>query len=96
MTKTTKNILIIVVIAILVFALICIIYQHYSQKPLPKTVIGEGEILPDANSGLENIINDILDENVTEPEEDEKNKKKIKQSQQLQYQVILQKMMKTK
>ena len=50
MTKTTKNILIIVVIAILVFALICIIYQHYSQKPLPKTVIGEGEILPDANS----------------------------------------------
>ena len=72
MTKTTKNILITIVIAILVFALICIIYQHYSQKPLPKTVIGEGEILPDANSGLENIINDILDENVTEPEEDEK------------------------
>ena len=72
MTKTTKNILIIVVITILVFALICIIYQHYSQKPLPKTVIGEGEILPDANSGLENIINDILDENVTEPEEDQK------------------------
>lgn len=71
MTKTTKNILIIVVITILIFALISIIYQHFSQKPLEKADIGEGEILPDVNDGLENMINEILDENVTETEKNE-------------------------
>lgn len=73
MTKTTKNILIITVIVILLFALICIIYQHFSLKPLEKSNLGNGEILPDVNEGLDNIINEILEENIIEPEKDSNN-----------------------
>ncbi len=75
MTKTTKNILIITVIVILLFALTFVIYQHFSLKPLEKSDLGKGEILPDVNNGLDNLINEILEENIIEPEKNNNNQK---------------------
>lgn len=74
MSKTTKNILVIIVIAIVVFALVCLGYQHFKTEPISaNNVEAKGNILPDPNQGLNNMLNEILDNNVeTEVETEEK------------------------
>ena len=74
MSKTTKNILITIVIAIVIFALVCLGYQHFKSEPISAdNVEAKGNILPDPNQGLNNMLNEILDDNVeTEVKTEEK------------------------
>jgi len=66
MGKTTKNFLVIIVIAIVViFALVCLEYQHFRFEPISaNNVETKGNILPDPNQGLNNMLNEILDDNI--------------------------------
>ncbi len=69
MSKTTKNILIGIVIVVLAFALICLGYQHFKKEPIEANGnITKENILPDPNQGLNNMLNEILDENVNNTE----------------------------
>ena len=75
MGKTTKNFLVIIVIAIVViFALVCLEYQHFRFEPISaNNVETKGNILPDPNQGLNNMLNEILDGNIeTEVKTEEK------------------------
>ena len=74
MSKTTKNILITIVIAIVIFALVCLGYQHFKSEPISTNNVEiKGNILPDPNQGLNNMLNEILDNNIeTEVETEEK------------------------
>lgn len=74
MGKTTKNFLVIIVIAIVIFALVCLGYQHFKSEPISAdNVEAKGNILPDPNQGLNNMLNEILDNNVeTEVKTEEK------------------------
>lgn len=75
MGKTTKNFLVIIVITIVViFALVCLGYQHFRSEPISAdNVEAKGNILPDPNQGLNNMLNEILDNNVeTEVKTEEK------------------------
>lgn len=75
MGKTTKNFLVIIVIAIVViFALVCLEYQHFRFEPISaNNVETKGNILPDPNQGLNNMLNEILDDNMeTEVKTEEK------------------------
>ena len=75
MGKTTKNFLVIIVIAIVViFALVCLGYQHFRFEPISaNNVETKGNILPDPNQGLNNMLNEILDDNIeTEVKTEEK------------------------
>lgn len=75
MGKTTKNFLVIIVIAIVViFALVCLEYQHFRFDPISaNNVETKGNILPDPNQGLNNMLNEILDDNIeTEVKTEEK------------------------
>lgn len=78
MGKTTKNFLVIIVIAIVViFALVCLEYQHFRFEPISaNNVETKGNILPDPNQGLNNMLNEILDDNIeTEVKTEEKKNK---------------------
>lgn len=75
MGKTTKNFLVIIVIAIVViFAFVCLEYQHFRFEPISaNNVETKGNILPDPNQGLNNMLNEILDDNIeTEVKTEEK------------------------
>lgn len=75
MGKTTKNFLVIIVITIVViFALVCLEYQHFRFEPISaNNVETKGNILPDPNQGLNNMLNEILDDNIeTEVKTEEK------------------------
>ena len=75
MGKTTKNFLVIIVIAIVViFALVCLEYQHFRFEPISaNNVETKGNILPNPNQGLNNMLNEILDDNIeTEVKTEEK------------------------
>ena len=74
MGKTTKNFLVIIVIAIVIFALVCLGYQHFRFEPISaNNVETKGNILPDPNQGLNNMLNEILDDNIeTEVKTEEK------------------------
>lgn len=58
MSKGTKKILIVIVVALLVLAIIWAIYEGY--KPEPASVNATTE-LPDENKGIDNIINDFVE-----------------------------------
>lgn len=70
MNKTNRNILIVIVIALLVFGIALALYSHFKSEPMDANV-QKDNILDDANAGLENLINDILGE---ENEENTENK----------------------
>ena len=74
MNKTTKNVLVTIVITIVIFALVCLGYQHFRTEPISaNNVEAKGNILPDPNQGLNNMLNEILDNNVeTEVKTEEK------------------------
>ena len=72
MGKTTKNFLVIIVIAIVV--IFGLEYQHFRFEPISaNNVETKGNILPDPNQGLNNMLNEILDDNIeTEVKTEEK------------------------
>lgn len=75
MSKTTRNILIVVVIVLLIFGIILAVYNHFKLEPMNANVEKEN-ILNDANTGLENLINDIFDEDKKENSNNEENTEK--------------------
>lgn len=62
MSKSTKNILILIVIGLLILGIAIAVYDNLKTEPMDANTSKEN-ILDDANSGLENFINDIFDEN---------------------------------
>lgn len=62
MSKSTKNILILIVIGLLILGISIAVYSHFKTEPMDANTSKEN-ILDDANSGLDNFINDIFDEN---------------------------------
>lgn len=69
MKKTTQNIVIAIVITIILFALICVVYQQFRKQPIEQDKLGVGEVLPDANNGLDDMLDNILDSNIESNEE---------------------------
>ena len=69
MSKSTKNILILIVIGLLILGISIAVYSHFKTEPMDANTSKEN-ILDDANSGLENFINDIFDENDIKDETD--------------------------
>ena len=62
MNKTTKTVLIIAIIVLLIFGVALAVYNHFKAEPMDANTTGGGNVLDNANNGLENLINDILDE----------------------------------
>lgn len=62
MNKSTKNIFILIVIGLLILGIAIAVYGNLKTEPMDANTSKEN-ILEDANSGLENFINDIFDEN---------------------------------
>lgn len=67
MNKSTKNIFILIIIGLLILGIAIAVYSHFKTEPIDANTSKEN-ILDDANSGLENFINDIFDENNIENE----------------------------
>lgn len=68
MSKSSKNIFMLAIIALLVIGIAIAVYGHFKTEPIDANTSKEN-ILDDANAGLENFINDIFDENNIENEE---------------------------
>lgn len=74
MSKMMRNSLIMIIIILLVFAIVCVAYQQFKSEPMNANNTKEN-ILGDANTGLDNMLNEILkDEENTEAENTVKNK----------------------
>lgn len=80
MNKSTKNIFILIVIGLLILGIVIAVYGHFKTEPMDANTSKEN-VLDDANSGLENFINDIFDENNIE---DETNKEENEQTNNTQ------------
>lgn len=72
MKKTTRNTLIMIIILLLIFAIIFVWYQHIKIDPI-ETNTTSGNVLNDANIGLENILDNILEDANVENEENVEN-----------------------
>ena len=62
MSKNTKKILGIVVIVILILVVIWVVYENVKPEPASVNISNK---LPDENVGIDNIINDIFENEVT-------------------------------
>lgn len=67
MNKTTRNIIVIVGIILLIFGIVLAIYSHLKTDPMD-TNTTSGNVLDDANTGLENLLNNILNEDTANNE----------------------------
>lgn len=83
MSKNTKTVLVIILIALLALAIIWAVYESYKPEPAS---INTTTNLPDENKGLDNIINDFVVNEVNNNVEDEniveENKNNINQQEQ--------------
>lgn len=61
MNKKTRNTLIFIAIILLIFGILCAVYSNNKTEPMDANA-SDGNILQNADSGLENIINDIFEE----------------------------------
>lgn len=73
MSKSTKNIFMLAVIGLLIIGIAVALYGHFKTEPIDANET-KNNVLDDANSGLENFINDIFDENNIEDEKDNSEK----------------------
>lgn len=73
MNKTTRNIIVIVGIILLIFGIVLAIYSHLKTDPVD-TNTTSGNVLDDANTGLENLLNNILNEETINNEINAENK----------------------
>lgn len=73
MNKTTRNIIVIVGIILLIFGIVLAIYSHLKTDPMD-TNTTSGNVLDDANTGLENLLNNILNEETINNEINAENK----------------------
>ena len=68
MSKETRNILITIVAVLFLFAVLFAVYDHFRSEPINANTSKEN-LIGDANTGLENMINDIFsEENIIEDE----------------------------
>ena len=72
MMNSTRNIVIVAIIVLLAFGIAVALYGHFHTEPINANTTNK--ILDDANTGLENLLNDILDEDNIENEEKEENR----------------------
>lgn len=72
MSKTNRNILITIVVVLLIFGISIALYSHFKSEPMNANT-ENNDILDDANKGLENLINDILNEENEEYNENNEN-----------------------
>lgn len=70
MSKGAKRFLIVIVVAIVVLAIIWIVYE--ANKPEPASINAATE-LPDENKGIDNIINDFVENEVVSEEDENAN-----------------------
>lgn len=61
MDKKTRNIIIVIAIILLIFAILFAVYTHFKTEPMNANTQLSNNI-PDANTGLENMLNQILNE----------------------------------
>lgn len=71
MSKTGKTILAVAVIALLLFGIVLAVYNHFNTEEVG-TNNTNNTILDDANTGLENFINNIFDENTIDDNSENK------------------------
>ena len=64
MSKAMRNTIIVIAIVLLIFAIIFAVYTHVQTKPMNANTQGKN-ILADANTGLENMLGNIFQENNT-------------------------------
>ncbi|MBR1802828.1 MAG: hypothetical protein IJ777_02510 [Clostridia bacterium] len=62
MSKEMKIAVTILIIILLLFAILFAVYSHFQSKPMEANIARGENILPDANTGLENMLNAILNE----------------------------------
>lgn len=73
MSKNMRNALIMITIILLVFAIVCVAYQQFKSVPMSANNT-KGNVLGDANTGLDNMLNEILKDENTEIENTVENK----------------------
>lgn len=61
MSKGTKSTLLIIAIILLIFGILCAVYMNKTE-PMNANATDENELLQNADSGLDNMINDIFEE----------------------------------
>ncbi len=59
MNKSGRNILILIAILLLLFGVVLAVYSNFKSKPINANV-EKDKILDDANTGLENLLNNII------------------------------------
>lgn len=62
MKKTVRNTIIIIAIIVMIFAIILAVYQYFKDEPMNANTLGAANVLEDANTGLENMLNEIFNE----------------------------------
>ena len=62
MTKAVRNTIIIIAIVVILFAIIFAVYQYFQDEPMNANTLGAANVLEDANTGLENMLNEIFNE----------------------------------
>ena len=61
MSKGIRNTIIVIAIIIVLFIIVFVLYQNFQTEPMDANSTGEN-VLQDANTGLENMLNEILNE----------------------------------
>ena len=77
MNNRVRNTIAVIVIILLIFAILFAVYTHFKTEPMnANTQLGNN--IPDANTGLENMLNQILneEENTTVEQNKEQNTNK--------------------
>ncbi len=75
MSKGTKSTLLIIAIILLIFGILCAVYMNKTE-PMNANATDENELLQNADSGLDNMINDIFEEPKNNENNVEENKEK--------------------
>lgn len=78
MSKGTRNILIIVAVILFLFAVLFAVYGHLHSEPMNANTSKEN-LIGNANTGLDNMINDIFSEEniIDEPNNTENSQNKV-------------------
>ena len=58
MSKGIRNTIIVIAIIIVLFIIVFVLYQNFQTEPMDANSTGEN-VLQDANTGLENMLNEI-------------------------------------
>ena len=65
MSKGVRNTIIVIAIILVLFILIFVVYQQFKTEPMDANSTAEN-VLQDANTGLENMLNEILNQETSQ------------------------------